>query len=309
MIKSGTELLDLVYYDANGNPRFRRCCYTDSNGLNALAYPVHYCDGHTNRIYPNTDRTEWDVSTLQYKEDSPLCLGNKGTVMVFWPNGCGCFVSYNYGTSQFTDGANATVVDYYGTICLSLAKIADNSRYIYFVDNPYSRYRNGTVGYTDPSDYIRADDFVFYNRDFSLDTIVDELGNGQASGGSSHPYLSAELLLEIPTDFQGEVIADAPAHNQPTDNRPSLRFSDYINPYSQLDIHNRIRHDWTHNGRRFVLMDLLSKKNVVQPTVYTHLFTPYVFFMDQVRTGTRSYAIRDMLLNYRIIDSIRSGAT
>lgn len=311
MISTGSTQRDLIHYDANDNPRLRRCVYCGADGAHTLAYPPQFCDAHTSIIYPEQDRTLWQPSTLKVREDN-LCLGNEGNLLIYYPNGCNCWIEYDEDAETFTDGLAATCVKVpNGGVALSLAGLADNAYTLYFAANPYVRYRNGTVGYTATNGPVYADDFVLQRPDFTGVNIPDEFNNGQTSGGSSYAYTSGKIIVEIPSDFglvnDSNVYARLlVARNHPNDHRPTRTFEDVLGDCST---HCRISKNWTENGRRFILFDILDR-SVVQSGAFTHVFMPYVFLHDTKQQKTSMvYRIHDIALSIRLVDSIRNGAT
>lgn len=302
---------DLVYYNGDGDPRLRKCVYCMSDGVQTLAYPPQFCDAHTSSTYPKHDRLLWQASTLKVRTDN-LCLGNEGTLLIYYPDGCGSWIEYDEDSETFTDGLSATCVKVpNGGVAMSLAGRADNAYMGYFVANPYVRYRNGSVGYTSTNDPVYADDFVIQRPDFTGVTIPDEFGYGQYSGSFSYPWVSGKVLVEIPSNFG--LINDTNlyvrmliADNAPNDHRPSRTFNDVL---ADCSTHCRIAKNWTADGRRFILFDILDKSGPVGGS-YSHVFTPYVFFHDTKQEKTSMvYKIHDMALSIRLVDTIRGYAT
>lgn len=322
MILTGIQERDLVYVDGNGIPRLRKCIYSKDDQVVTLAYPPNYCDSHTSAVYPLQDRSLWDMSTLKYAySPDSLCLGNEGTVMIAWPDGCWCGTQYDEASDVFTDGiwSTSTAFTYNGVrvVAMAIATRADNSQQGRFGgSDPFVRYRNGVAGAVVPNSDIAADDFVFKRPDFTGVNIPDEFGYGQVSGGSSHAYVSGKILVEVPAVFgipndNNMYVRMYAEVNVDGTHRPSRNFIDSViqNPLSVP--HSRIAKTWADGGRWLALIDVLYDAPVLPPTdEYLHLFCPYVFFKDlkQERT-TMEYWIRDMALSVRLVDSIRIGAT
>lgn len=309
-VGNGSVLRHPIYHDSNGNPRFRRIVYRDANGVGSLAYPPQYCDSHTSQVYPNTNRTLWQPSTIQWREDASVCLGNEGLRVIYYPSGIYACATFNSSTSQFSNVMYCTAVNYYGTVAMSLATVADNAYGMWITANQYKRYRNGTAGVTTSDDYVRADDYVFQRP--TLSNVTDELNNGQVSGGASYVYVSLEILVEIPKNFpsNGNIFCDAPRIVDPDDKRPAYVFDEFMDDLIRIGLHtnNRIAKDWTIGDRRFILLDLLCESAAVYASSYSHIYMPYVFFMNP-NSGTATYVIHDVLMSCRFVDTIRSGAT
>lgn len=300
----------LIYIDPYGKPKFSNVAYTDDKGVATVAYPNQFCTAHTSAVYPNTDRAEFQPSTVKLTlgRGEP-CLGNEGTMIITtsgdkFPSDL-CYARIDDANNRFKSCGGCNVVyDGNNITYMTPTKRTGRNNYITAIGSILRTITEGEVDSYSSSEPMACDDYVVNRPNYSGVDIPDELGNNQPTGGQSFVCVSVSMIVSAGPQWSGSIGVRIPSRKTSSLTRPEIRMEE-VNREGNVPVWVRPLSGVGSVDETFLLVDAVQVLGFISSSDYFHVFSPFVRFSGFDREHT--YRIQDYSMSIRLYDTILNG--